>query len=385
MKLSGMVSGLLFIFPLVAACGPAAAPAAPDYVAFPTPAGIKSGEAWQQKWDALVEAGKKEGRVVVFTNIGGQIRADLTRAVKEKYGIELEFMVASRGLELTQRMVTERRAGLYTADVVVTGATTFITTMKPENLLAPIPPVLVLPEALDPKAWRGGAPFIDKDRTLAALIAYYNRYLARNTEMVKEGELTSYRDVLNPKWKGKIVMNDPSISGSANSFMGLLVKTWGLEPTKEFLRELVKQGPTITRDRRLQVEGLARGKYALSLASSAEPVAEFMGIGSPIAYVKVKEGGSVTASSGVITIPVRMAHPNAAAVFVNWLLTKEGMTVFSRGFGQPSSRLDVPAVAKEGYWPPEPGETVILEDEEDILAKEGLMAVGRDIFAPLLK
>ncbi len=387
MRLIVMLVGFLLLASLVASCGGGTTPGYSSVAVTPSVAARQpGGEAWQQKWDALLEAGKKEGRVVIFTNIGGKNRADLTAAMKEKYGLDLEFMVASRGLELTQRLITERRAGLYTADVVMTGATTFISTMKPEGLLGPIGPLLVLPEVLDQKAWRGGSPFLDKDQTMAALIAYYNRYLARNTEMVKENELTSYRDLLDPKWKGKIVMNDPSISGSANSFIGLLVKTWDLEPTKDYLRQLVKQDPAITRDRRIQVEWLARGKYALSLASSAEPIAEFMGIGSPISYVKVKEGGSVTSSSGVLAIPAgQRAHPNASAVFINWLLSKEGMTTFSTGFGQASSRLDVPPVAAPGYFPPEPGEAVEVEDEEDIKMKEPLMKVGEEIFASLLK
>ncbi len=340
---------------------------------------------WHSKWEGLLTEAKNEGKVVIFTNIGGQNRAVLTSTFKNRFGLDVEFLVGSRGLELTQRLIAERRAGLYTADAIITGATTFISTMKPEGLLGSIPPFLLMPEVLDRNAWRGGSPFLDKECKLASLIAYYNRYLARHTDMVKENEVTSYRDLLQPRWKGKIVMNDPSISGSANSFISLLVSLWGLEPTKEFLRQLAKQEPAITRDRRLQVEWLARGKYPLSLASSAEPIAQFMIAGSHIAYVKVKEGGSVTASSGVLAIPAHPAHPNALAVFANWLLSKEGMTVFSRAFGQPSSRLDVPLVASPGYLPPEPSESVSVETEQEILQKESLMAVGKEIFAKLLK
>lgn len=384
MKKYAIIVAVVLTLVTTLACA-AGTPAPPGSVTAVPPVTKETGATGKTEWDKVVEAARKENQVVIFTNIGGQNRAELTAAFAAKYGVKLEFLVVSRGLELTQRLVTERRAGLFTADVIVTGATTIITTMKPEGFLDAIEPLLILPEVRDPKVWRGGSPFLDKERKTSPLIAYYNRYLARNTELVKEGDVKSYRDLLDPRWKGKIIMNDPTISGSANSFIGLVTKAWGPESTRDFLRQLVKQEPSITRDRRVQVEALARGKFPLSLASSAEPIAEFMSIGAPIAYVKVKEGGSVTASSGVVAIPSQRPHPNATIVFLNWLLGKEGIAVFATAFGQPGSRLDLPYKTAPGYFPPEPGEAVIVEDEEDILMKVNQMDVAKEIFAPLLK
>lgn len=340
---------------------------------------------WQQKWDRTVKSAKEEGRLTIFSNVGGNTRADLTKAFKDRHGIDAEFLSAGRGGELTQRLVTERAAGLFTADIIITGSSTIVLTMKPKGIIDSLEPLLILPEVLDKKVWQGGNLFLDKERKLVSLIAVFNRYLERNTQMVSEGELKSFRDLLENKWRGKIVMNDPTVSGTGLSFIELLMNVWGLEQTKEYLTQLVKQMPVMTRDRRLQVEWLARGKYPVCIAGAAEPIANFMSTGSPIAYVITKEGGSFVSGGAVLAVPDHRPHPNAAAVFVNWLLGREGMTVFSKSFGSPSTRLDIPVITRPGYSQPEPGEPAIYSDSEDAVLRKGATEnIIKEIFSPIL-
>ncbi len=147
-----------------------------------------------------------------------------------------------RSAEVTPKLVRERSAGLYLADVIGAGATSMILETKPTGILAPLEPMLVLPEVMDPKVWSGGQLFIDKGKFIKPMSADFSRSVARNTDLVKEGEIKSLLDLLDPKWKGKIVLSDPTAGGggAGNSWLTLMVTVWGLEKTKDYLRQFVK-------------------------------------------------------------------------------------------------------------------------------------------------
>ncbi len=341
---------------------------------------------WEVKWDETVAAAKKEGKLLIYSTPSGDIIRALASAFEKKYGIKVEW-VSGRGEEWAQRMIAEKNAGIKAVDVIIAGGTITLTVVKPAGLLGRIDPLLILPEVTNPQAWiTKGLPYTDKAHTSMPLVATYQRYVLRNTNMVKENEMTSYKDLLHPKWKGKIVMNDPTVVGTANAFFGLLaLDVWGLEETKEFMRQLVKQEPVITRDRRLQVEWVARGKYALSLATNLENAIEFINLAAPVAFCKVKEGGKVGSGAGGLSVPEMPAHPNASKVFVNWLLSKEGQSVFVKVYGSPGVRKDAP---REGIPPqmfPDPDEKFYDDTEESILHRGEMTKIAKEIFAPLFK
>src|SRR3990167_8066118 len=95
--------------------------------------------------------------------------------------------------------------------------------------------------------------------------AYPTINLAINTEHVNQDEVKSYYDLLNPKWKGKIVMSDPTINGTGGSAFAVL----GFQLLNlDFFRQLSRQELMITRDERLMVDWVAKGKYAMVLFPS---------------------------------------------------------------------------------------------------------------------
>jgi len=384
-KFTGIILAVAVWVSLIAvACGPAAAPSP---TAAPKPTAGATRAAWETDWEQTVAAAKKEGGpVMVYSTPSTDVMAGVSTAFREKYGINVEYIVG-RGEELAKRMQAEQNAGIFAADVVISGGTTGLVTMKPQGLLAPLEPLLILPEVLDAKVWRAGrVPFVDKDHYHLSLIGTAQRYVTRNTDMVKEEEIKSYKDLLNPKWKGKMVSNDPSIAGTASGmYTYLAYDVWGMEETLEFMRQMVKQEPAFTRDTRLQVEWVAKGKYPIGVATLQEQTQAFITVGSPIAHVKVIEGVKLGSGAGGLQIPKQQAHPNAAKVFVNWLLTREGLTVFVKGFGNPGSRVDIPT---EGIPPslfPGPDEKAWPDTEETVLARSVITDHARQIFGPLLK
>lgn len=378
------------LFPLVAAlaagillwsCSVASAPTTAPTVPKSTAAPVTKA-APGQDWDTVIAEAKKEGTVAVYALWRPETREALVKAFKDKYGINVEFSPFSRGPELLAKVQAEQRAGLYLSDVFGVGAGTLISNMKPEGVLGPIEPVLVLPEVLDPKVWSGGKfPYVDKDKTSVGMIASMQRFLMYNTDLVKKGELTSYKDLLKPQYKGQITMNDPAVTGVGNAFLTFMaLDVWNPSQTKDYFRQLItQQDLVIQRDNRTHVETVARGKYSIGLAPNPDNMADFLKLGAPIDALIVPEGTFVTPAAGGIGIPTKFAHPNAAKLFVNWVLTKEGATVFSKGFGNPSLRTDV---STEGFNPmflPKPGEKLFFDTEESLVYRGEMLTIAQQI------
>ncbi|MBI4332626.1 MAG: extracellular solute-binding protein [Chloroflexi bacterium] len=341
---------------------------------------------WRTSWDATLAAAREEGEVTVYAAVSPEVRVVIGQAFNRRFDIGVEF-VTGTATELTVKLLSERQAGLYLGDVVLAGAAPLITSMRPEGLLAPVQPVLILPEVRDGKMWDGGTfPFADRETRTVALTTQFNVGLIRNSDIVKEGYLTSFNDVLKPEWKGKLVMFDPTISGSGSSLVAAwVVGSWGLETTKEYLRGLVRQEITLTRDQRLHVEWVARGKYPLGLGGSTAHLASFMRAGAPVLPVEMAEGGYVTWGPGGLGLLVKPAHPAAATVFINWLLSREGQSVFAQAFGSPSKRVDVPDTERYVSSLPIPNGKVYVEDEEGVLARRQIITMAREIMAPLFR
>jgi len=174
-----------------------------------------AGADWKAEWENVVTAAKKEGKVAVYTTAPGEMRKALQSGFKEKFGIDVE-VVSFRGGEMGARLLNERRAGIYLVDVFVGGSTTPMTQLKPGGALDPLDKLLVLPEVTNAKLWHQGKLWwIDQAHTVLMFLGFPVPNLAINTNMVKQGEIKTYKDLLDPRWKGKIVMNDPTVPGTA--------------------------------------------------------------------------------------------------------------------------------------------------------------------------
>lgn len=384
-----VLASILLILALLVACAPreapapAAAPAQAPAVAEKTKAPVASRAAWEDAWEQVSNGAKKEGRVVVYSTAGAEVRTAVIKAFKEKYGLDAEF-IQGKGADVAEKLIFERRAGLYTADVYIGGTTTQITQLKPAGVLDPLEAALILPEVTDPKVWWGGnLLWVDPARLSLAFNAYPLPAYAINTETVKADELKAYKDLLNPKWKGKISLNDPTVAGISEKGMAFVVQVMG----QGYIRELAKQEPVIIRDQRLQVEWLARNKYPIALFCKSDPIAEFRRAGSPIKELLPQEGQALTSGSGNVSLTNRAAHPNAARVFINWLLSKEGQVLFSQASLVQSAREDIPTDYLDPVKLRQPGAKYFWAETEDNLLKLGGedRKLFKDIFGPLIK
>lgn len=373
---------------VMASCGQTTPPA-PGVTELPRatakPGGQITGAGdWEQRWEQKLQAAKKEGKLVFYSVFNPQSRIAVGKAFKEKFGIEIEFVLGS-GNELPRKLENERRAGLKLADVYNSGYS-MLTLVKPTGALEPLAPHLILPEVLDGKVWIGGkAPYLDKDGQIFTTLAGANYHLVINTDMVKEGQIKSYADLLKPEWEGKILMFDPTIGGGGNEWIStMLLNVMGMEKGKEFMLQFARQKPVIIRDTRLTAEWVAKGKYPLVIGGYKQGISEFQDAGAPLKYQKTIEGGVVGYSGGMLGKVEGGPNPNAATVFINWLLAKEGQTIYAKNYGFPSARTDVPTEGLDPTLVPVPGEKLLLVDEEWFLERDKLTPLIREIFRGLL-
>ena len=353
---------------------PDGAPHAASAPSASNPPGNPVQTGWEKKWNDTLAAAKKEGVVLVYANVLPETRATVPAAFQKKYGIKADFLLGT-GAQLGTRFVTEFQSGTPVADILILGATTLIINVKPLKALQPIEPLLILPEVKDKKKWYGEKiPYVDVDTQALGFLTLYNGALMRNTETVKAGDVTSFLDLLKPQWKGKVSMFDPSIAGSGAVGLATLAESIGYDKAMDYLATMIKQQEAvIVRDKRVQMESVARGKYAIALWPSADVVDQFIKLRSPVASVRTKEGGYVTSSGGGVGVSAKPSNPNAAVVFTNWLLSQEGQSIFSKSFQTRSARTDV---TLEGILPDfliPPGVKPYWEAEEGLLSRGKLM------------
>jgi hypothetical protein len=171
-----------------------------------------------QQWSELVAAAQKEGRVVILAPPDTAVRQALPAAFKARYGITVDYL-GGRSSESAGKMRSEREAGVYTVDVALAGIQTMATIFYREKMLVPLRPLLIDPDVIDPGKWkRGSLWFMDPEQQYILRLfntAGANFYV--NTQFAKPSDFHSARDLLDPKWKGKISMADPTVPGTGSN------------------------------------------------------------------------------------------------------------------------------------------------------------------------
>jgi ABC-type Fe3+ transport system substrate-binding protein len=302
--------------------------------------GLVDAAEWQSDWESALKGAKKEGKVVIAIPPSAELRKELEPVLKQKFGIEAELVV-SRGADSANRIASEFKAGVRYFDMIIQGTTTAMS-LQDGGMLDPVSSYMILPEVKDPKYWWGGHIWNDNLKTNRFLYSFVanagTEGLFYNQELAKPEEFRSFDDLLNPKWKGKIGLNDPRIGGSGISLWSFMWETKG----EEYLQKLVHQDLFVSRNLRQIADALAKGKLAITIGLGRAEYEPFMSAGLPVKELpRPKEGLPASSGYGVLGIVKDPPHPNSTRVFVNWFLSKEGQEFYAKVMKQGTRRVDV--------------------------------------------
>jgi iron(III) transport system substrate-binding protein len=312
-------------------------------------------KGWEQEWQTALAAAKKEGTVVVAGSPDPVMRKDVLPKFTARFGIPVEFL-AGRSSEIAARLKTEQSAGVYTVDILMMGIGTVTRTLYPEKMLGSLKPLLFHPESVDPSKWKlKKLWFVDpEERYVLRVFNRVGSFMFINTDYVKPGEIRAAKDLLDPKWRGKISTDDPTVAGTGANQAGEFLLQFGEEFLKRFY---VDQKPGVTRDRRQISDWLARGTYPVCISCRDDDLRALQEAGFHI--VEVFEladiAGRIGGSPWWLAAPSKLPHPNAAKIFANWMISKEALETYSRGYGSPTLRADVDESFIKAESIPRPG------------------------------
>jgi iron(III) transport system substrate-binding protein len=299
---------------------------------------------WKKEWEKMLAAARAEGQVTVYASTYERVLG----AFKTEYPEIKVTSVGGRSSEVAARVAAERRAGKFLADVIAVGSNTAFNVLYRAKALDPLKPTLILPEVLDPSKWLGGEyPFVDPERQYVFVyLSNPSSVFDYNSKLVNPSEFKSYWDVLNLKWKGKIVSLTPTSTTMGSTLQFLYYHP---ELGQDYLTKLFgSMEATFSADPRQMLDWLAQGNYAICLGCRNNEIARAKKQGLPVGTLDTsawKEGGRISLS-GSLSLANKAPHPNAAKVFINWYLSRKGqIAVQKEGTSDDavnSRRIDIP-------------------------------------------
>ena len=273
---------------------------------------------------ALIDAAKREGRVTWYTTLlVDDASGPLAAAFEKKYGIDVDFIRRGGALQL-RTILDEARSGTMKVDVF-DGTTTAAFVMK-ENLAE----AYKADSAADIPA-----EYKDPNGYWTAQVLYFQT-LGYNADLVPASEVPkSYRDLLDPKWKGKLAWSvDDNLTGGLGFIVNVLA-TMGEREGMDILSALSKQELQRVRTGINGVTVALAGKQfplGITIDNHHTVIANAKG-----ANVKWFYFEPVLGLSNNIGLVKGAPHPNAGKLLIDYILSVEGQTVLKEGHHIPAS------------------------------------------------
>ena len=284
-------------------------------------------QARAQSEAELVRGAKKEGKVVYWTTMRLPDAQALAQGFESKYPFMKAEIVRISGDQLIERAITEHRAGKATADVL--DAFSF-KVLQNRGLLQPF---------ATPESAFYPADYKDPQNFWVTLYCAYN-VIAYNTKLVPAAEAPrDWPDLLNPKWKGKLALDDQDYYWYAG-----MLKFWGEEKGRKYMQDLARQDLIWRRGRGLLTELMASGEFHAVVVTFPDLVEQMKAKGQPVEWVKTSNPILVTLD--MMGIGAKAPHPNAGKLFMNYSISKEGQEVL-RKTNRISARTDIKPLVPE--------------------------------------
>jgi iron(III) transport system substrate-binding protein len=267
----------------------------------------------EDEWGKIVDAARKEGRVVLYSAfVGLAAHQDLKKDLESTFGITADVLEA-RASEVRERIRIEQTAGRYAADVSENGRTTTTLQIKEDQVFDPFGALPALGN-LKPE-------FRSDDIRLPVFAIIYG--ILANTRLVKPpDEPKSWLDLTDPRWKGKLLSDDFRALGGGGVLFSVLEDHFG----RDFHEKLAQQDIKFAREISESERRVARGEYPLYIPDSLTAAPTLKGL--PVKFLAPKEGLPYIGYD--LALLKNAPHPNAARVLMNYYLGQKMQQAFAK-------------------------------------------------------
>jgi iron(III) transport system substrate-binding protein len=275
---------------------------------------------------SLIEAGKKEGKAVVYGSLESDSAATIFAEFKKKTGIEAEYWRAS-ATKVMDRALSEYRAGRPLFDIILTNDNPMQIMFK-EGIFAKYDSPAAkdfTKESIDPNLG-------PRYRNVVIGVVY-------NKSSVGADAPKSLEDLVKPQYRGKIVMPDPTQHTTTTQWVSSLEKLMGKEKADKYIRDLAAQKPILVESLLPAAERVATGETPIAI-TYVKYVHIFGQRGAPLDYLRL---GKFMGDGHYLTLSNKAPHPNAGKALIDYFLGPESMTAMAK-LGE--------FVNRKGVYPP---------------------------------
>ena len=273
----------------------------------------------------LIEGAKKEGELTIYTSAQADDLGALASAYEKKYGVKVSMWRASSE-KVLQRAIAEARAGRYTMDVAETNGPEMESMHREKILQAVKSPhhADLIPQALRPHGeWVG--------TRLNVFVQAYNTKAVRKQDLPKRWE-----DLLDPKWKGKIGIEQEDSDWLAGLFSDI-----GEDKGTRLFKDIVaKNGISVRKGHTLLAQLVVSGEIPFALTVYNYKAEQLRNKGAPIDWLAI--GNAIARPNGA-GVARHAPHPHAAVLFYDFEISEEGQKILAkRDFVPTSRKVDTP-------------------------------------------
>lgn len=261
---------------------------------------------------ALIEAARKEGQVIYYTSIDLPVAERLAKAFEAKYS-GIAVRVERTGAErVFQRIGQEYSSNIHAVDVVNSSDAAHFIVWKRDGILAPFVPEDV---SIYPAEHRDVDGQFASFRVWLSIIAY-------NTDLVKAAEAPkSFADLLDPRWKGKIVKAHPGYSGTIMTATYQMQRDLGWS----WFEQLAKQNIMQVQSSADPPKKLDLGERAVMADGNEYNIFLMKEAGRPVEPVYATEGSPlIVGPNGIFR---SSPNPNAAKLFQSFCFSRDAQQI----------------------------------------------------------
>ncbi|KAB0268876.1 ABC transporter substrate-binding protein [Microvirga brassicacearum] len=285
-------------------------------------------QAPSPSWDQVVAAAKKEGTLTFYNNLQPNGIEPLLAKFKEAYPDIQPEQIRLGSNPLIERFQTEFNAGRNIADVLITFPDERISEgMKAGWMAEWTPPELP-----------NFPPEINEANKVFTL-QYAREAIIWNKSKVKPADAPKeWTDLFDPKWKGKVGMNPPWRSVSIQQ----VVAFWEDKGITNPAQKLKDNEVRFFEGSGGIIQAVLRGDVSVAELTDL-PLNPLLEDGAPVGFVYPASGTTLSANKAFVA--AKAPHPNAARVFVNWLMTKDGQEALQKYCGLSVTRKGAPPLS----------------------------------------